>query len=80
MEPDRQTPTRRIRVIDWLRATQIADKSPGQDFLVGIADQSVRTHLRQGRYEYIDPDKYDCWTEAIEGSRTQARIFIRRRP
>jgi hypothetical protein len=73
-------PNRRIRVIDWLRATQLADQQPGESFFVGIADQSVRTHVRNGRYEYIDPELYECWTEAIEGSRTRAKIYLRRKP
>jgi hypothetical protein len=58
----------------------LAGTEPGTPVLVAELDQSVRTHLRKGRYPAIDPALYDIWTEQIDGSRTRARIFMSRRP
>lgn len=57
----------------------LADDMPGETLYVGVVDQSVRTHLRKGRYRYIDPSKYEAWTETA-GSGTQAHLFLRRKP
>lgn len=51
---------------------------PGTTFYVGIVDQSVRTHLRKGRYRYINPSLYDAWTEKT-GDGTKAHLFVRRK-
>lgn len=79
MEPDHQ-PTTRVRKVNWQRVADLLDNQPiGKPVLVAELDQSVRTHLKEGRYEAINPEKYDVWTEAVEGSRTKARIFMARR-
>lgn len=67
-----------MRKINWRRAVEIADANPGQTYFIGIADQSVRTHFRKGRYANIDPRPYEVWTEREHG--TQARIYLRRKP
>lgn len=76
MEPDRQ-PIPRVRKIDWLKVLEQCD-THGSVF-VGVVDQSMRTHIRKGRFSYIDPAKYDVWTESHEGSRTQARLYMSKR-
>lgn len=78
--PSNPREIRKVRKFDWRLVVQQLDELPaGTDVLVGVMDQSIRTHIRRGRIKYIDPDKYDIWTEAIQGQRTQARLFMRRR-
>lgn len=70
----------RVRKIDWRRVIEELDALPPQtDALIGVVDQSVRTHLKKGRYSYIDPSRYVIWTEGLPGSRTQARLYMRRK-
>lgn len=77
--PDKPRP--RVRNIDWNAVIEQLDRLPvGTPVLVAELDQSVRTHIRQGRYEQINPARYDVWTEAIDGSRTKARIYMARKP
>jgi hypothetical protein len=52
---------------------------PETEAFIGVLDQSVRTHLRKGRYSYVDPSKYVIWTEALPGSRTKARLYMKRK-
>lgn len=70
----------RVRKIDWRHVINILETLPDEtDAFIGVVDQSVRTHLKKGRYSYIDPSRYHIWTEAIPGSRTQARLYMKRR-
>ena len=82
MEPDNEKPREpkaRIKNIDWRSVLRHADEL-GPDFAVcvGEVDQSIRTHIKKGRFAYIDPTKYEVWTHAIEGSRTRATLYMRR--
>ena len=71
----------RLRKIDWTAVIrQLEQLPPGTPVLVAELDQSVRTHIKEGRYQQINPALYDVWTEAIDGSRTQARIYMARKP
>lgn len=80
-ESDQRTPKQRVRKIDWKRVIHELDQLPaGTPVLVATLDQSVRTHIKSGRYAYIDPDKYEVWTVKKEGSRTLADIYMMRRP
>lgn len=74
-----EDPVSRVRKIDWRQVVRIADEMPGTTFYVGIVDQSVRTHLRKGRYRYINPSMYEAWTEKT-GDGTKAHLFVRRKP
>ena len=81
MEPDNKEPKQpkpRVKKIDWRAVLRHADEL-GPDFavFVGEVDQSMRTHIRKGRFSYIDPSRYEVWTHAIEGSRTRARLYLR---
>ena len=70
----------RVRKIDWQRVVSILDDmEPETEAFIGVLDQSVRTHLKKGRYSYVDPSKYVIWTEALPGSRTKARLYMKRR-
>lgn len=70
----------RVRKIDWQRViSELETLPPETQAFIGVVDQSVRTHIKKGRYSYIDPSRYDVWTEGIPGSRTQARLFMQRR-
>lgn len=71
---------RRVKNIDWLKARQIADSMPGEAVYIGIVDQSMRTHIRKGRFSYINPNDYDVWTR-LAGDRSQhrAHLFMRRK-
>lgn len=69
-----------VRKIDWRKVIAEVDAlPPGTAAYVGDLDQSVRTHIRKGRYAYIDPSKYTVWTRSIEGSRTKAQIYLMRK-
>ena len=81
-QPDRPNGRARARVkdIDWQRVIAEVDALPdGDAAFVGVMDQSMRTHIRNGRFSYIDPSKYEVWTESDNGSRTRARLFMRRK-
>jgi hypothetical protein len=77
---DRSDVTARVRKINWRRVISELDALPPEtQAFIGVLDQSVRTHIKKGRYKYIDPDRYDVWTYAVPGSRTQARLYMQRR-
>ena len=69
--------TARVRKIDWVKVLELCEEH--DTVFVGVMDQSVRTHIRRGRFKYIDPAKYEVWTEAA-GSRFQARLYMRKKP
>lgn len=76
---------RRVRLVDWnavlKQLDQAAIDNPGEWGEIGIFDQSLRTHIRQGRYKHIDPDKYEVTTrKAPEEKRSRALLFMRRKP
>lgn len=52
---------------------------PGTAVCVGEMDQSVRTHLKNGRIADVDPLLYMAWTVSVGGSRTRALIFVVRK-
>lgn len=66
---------RKRRNVDWLKVRDMVDSLPGQDVYVGIMDQSMRTHIRNGRIAYIDPSRYDVWT--VKHQAKQAHLFMR---
>lgn len=75
-EGDRPAP--RVRKVDWKAVVAELERLPaGTPVLVATLDQSVRTHIRNGRYRYIDPEKYDVWTVGV--NRTLADIYMMRR-
>lgn len=70
----------RVKHIDWQRVIAEVDAlSDGECVMIADVDQSMRTHIRKGRFAYIDPSKYEVWTEGIDGSRTRANLFMRRK-
>lgn len=81
-QPDSRTARARPRVkhIDWQRVIAEVDALPDDACaVVTDVDQSMRTHIRKGRFAYIDPSKYEVWTRSIPGSRTRADLHIRRK-
>ena len=83
MEADsspRDTAVSNVRKFDWRLVVSQLDSLPaGTTVLVGVMDQSIRTHIKNGRISYIDPSAYEVWTETFKGSRTKARLFMRKR-
>lgn len=70
----------RVKDIDWQRVIAEVDALPdGKCAVVTDVDQSMRTHIRKGRFAYIDPSLYEVWTKGIAGSRTRADLYIRRK-
>lgn len=70
----------RVKDIDWQRVIAEVDALPeGKCAVLTNVDQSMRTHIRKGRFAYIDPSKYEVWTQKHGNSRTRADLFIRRR-
>jgi hypothetical protein len=69
----------RVRKVNWVKVLSLLDEKPGEWHLIGEFDQSLRTHIRQGRYKYIDPSKYEVVTRRLEGERTtRATLYMRR--
>jgi hypothetical protein len=90
MEPDSsvietvapaEPPTGRIRLVNWSKVLPILDASPGVWHLIGEFNQSVRTHINQGRYPNIDPAIYLAKTARIEGQeRKRGNLYMMRKP
>lgn len=71
----------RFRLIDWKKVLETLDElEPGTPVIVGEVDQSIRTHIKNGRYKAIDPSRYDVWTTSVNGSRNRAILYIQRKP
>ena len=59
----------RIKHIDWQRVIAEVDNLPeGKCAMVCDVDQSMRTHIRNGRFAYIDPSKYHVRRLMVAGS------------
>lgn len=70
----------RVKDIDWQRVVAEVDALPdGKCVVVADVDQSMRTHIRKGRFSYIDPSKYEVWTQKLPNSRTRADLYMRRK-
>lgn len=90
MEPDSQVidtvepcepPTGRVRLVNWSKVLTILDANPGVWHLIGEFNQSVRTHINQGRYPYIDPALYFAKTSRIPGKdRVRGNLYMMRKP
>jgi hypothetical protein len=80
LEPSSENDARaRIRETDWLSVIRYLDDNPEEIAFIGVMDQSIRTHIRKGRFKYIDPSKYEVWTESFDGSRTRAKVYMRKK-
>ena len=77
--PSQENAQPRIRKTDWVSVIKYLDENPRSTAFIGLMDQSIRTHIRKGRFKYIDPAKYDVWTESHEGSRTLAKVYMRKK-
>lgn len=78
---------RRVRLVDWAAVLKQLDQAAidnpeGEEWgRIGVFDQSLRTHIRQGRYAHIDPTKYEVTTRRAPGEkRSRAILFMRRKP
>lgn len=70
----------RVRKVNWVKVLTILDATPGEWHLIGEFDQSVRTHIKQGRYGHIDPALYEATTAKIEGKpRRRANLYLKRK-
>jgi hypothetical protein len=79
-EPDHRTKPR-VRKVDWREVIKILDEQPPDTpVFVGVFDQSMRSHIKNGRFKYIDPRRYNVWTVQFGGQRTRASLFISRKP
>lgn len=83
METDNVEPVAhqsRIKVTDWREVIAQLDRLDSDTAVfVGVMDQSVRTHIKKGRIAYLDPRKYNVWTESVDGSRSKARLYMSKR-
>ena len=88
MEPDSQVidtvepcepPTGRVRLVNWSKVLTILDANPGVWHLIGEFNQSLRTHINQGRYSSIDPALYLARTSKT-GDRKRGNLYMMRRP
>lgn len=68
---------------DWDEVCRFADAHPGKWVRVGVMDQTVRTHIRKGRYPKVDPALYEVMTSLEQDiqyeSKNRSTLFIRRR-
>lgn len=74
---------RRVRLVDWAavlkQLDQAAVDNPGDWGIIGVFDQSLRTHIRQGRYKHIDPTKYQVTTRKAPGEKRSRAVLLMRR-
>ena len=71
----------RVRKVDWAKVLVTLDSNPGVWHLIGEFNQSIRTHINQGRYKNVDPALYLAKTGKAESSkRTRANLFMQRLP
>lgn len=69
----------RVRKVNWQLVLEILDANPGVWHLIGEFDQSVRTHINQGRYSHIDPALYVAKTgKTGDKRRTRANLYLQR--
>lgn len=90
MEPDSgvieavtpaEPPNRRIRLVNWGKVLAILDANPGTWHLIGEFNQSLRTHINQGRYPHIDPTLYLAKTGKADGKdRKRGNLYMMRKP
>ena len=52
---------------------------PDTPVFVGVMDQSIRSHILNGRFKYIDPSRYNVWTVKEGTSRNKAQLFMSRK-
>jgi hypothetical protein len=73
---------RRVRVADWMAVLKVCDENMGSWVKVGKFDAAVGTHIRNGKYSYIDPTLYAVKQAKIQGSKSKSPvwIFLMRRP
>ena len=74
-----EPPKGRIRIVDWTKVLAILDANPGVWHLIGEFNQSLRTHINQGRYSSIDPALYLARTSKT-GERKRGNLYMMRRP
>jgi hypothetical protein len=71
----------RVRKVDWAKVLVTLDSNPGVWHLIGEFNQSIRTHINQGRYRNVDPALYLAKTGKADSSRrTRANLFMQRLP
>lgn len=71
----------RVRKVDWAKVLVTLDSNPNMWHLIGEFDQSVRTHINQGRYKNVDPLLYVAKTGRIRGNKAnRTNLFVKRRP
>jgi hypothetical protein len=73
-------PKGRVRLVNWTKILAILDANPGVWHLVGEFNQSVRTHINQGRYSNIDPNLYLAKTSKTPDSRQRGNLYMMRKP
>lgn len=52
---------------NWRLVTEFADAHPGRWVRVGVMHQSVRSHIKGGRYPSVNPLVYDAVTRMEDG-------------
>ena len=67
---------RRVRIADWVAVLELCDANPGQWVRVGQFDPAVGTHIRNGKYAYIDPSIYSVKQSKIEGTTAKSPVWI----
>ena len=80
MGKDRRADRVLVRNIDWREVIRILDElPPDTDVLVGEMDASIRSHIKNGRFKYIDPSRYNVWTEKAGPSRARVNLYMSRK-
>ena len=75
-----EPPSGRIRLVNWIKVLSILDANPGVWHFIGEFNQSVRTHINQGRYPNIDPALYVAKTSKVEGhDRRRGNLYMMRK-
>jgi hypothetical protein len=67
----------RVKKTDWRKVIEEVSANPEEVFYIGLMDQSIRTHIKNGRIKYLDPALFNVWTEKWNGN--QARLYMQRK-
>ena len=66
------------RGLDWTDICQAVTGAKGQWCEIGVFHPSIATHIRQGRYPSVDPEKFEVTTRTT-GDRGHSTLYMRLR-
>lgn len=68
------------RGVDWAEVCAFTEKQKGKWVEVGLFDPSVVSHIRNGKYPSVDPERFEVTSQGAEAPESGGRrstIYIR---